>query len=118
MSRCGSVDGAFGPVRNPWKYKFHEVSQLVEPSRSTLTAAAVGEGARITSRRHCSNSAAVCGNKTANEPSDWYIAGGSSGGSAVAVAAGVVFAYVIIVRLKYISLLSSLLISCLQHNLH
>ena len=55
---CGTVDGATGPARNPWKYKF-------------------GDGAGDD-----------------EEPVDWHITGGSSGGSAAAVATGVVYAYV------------------------
>lgn len=61
---------------------------------SSISAASAVGGARTVGRRHCSNSAAVTGDEKVNEPSDWYIAGGSSGGSAVAVAAGVVLAYV------------------------
>lgn len=53
---CGSVDGVFGPVRNPWKYDFQRGSSG-------------GEGYQ-----------------------DWHIAGGSSGGSAVAVACGAALA--------------------------
>lgn len=51
---CGSVDGVFGPVRNPWRYDF------------------TTEGD--------------------DENDDWFISGGSSGGSAVAVATGMAFA--------------------------
>nr|XP_022294168.1 glutamyl-tRNA(Gln) amidotransferase subunit A, mitochondrial-like [Crassostrea virginica] len=51
----GSTDSVFGPVRNPWNYKFSQPG---------------GEG---------------------NGTSDWHIAGGSSGGSAVAVATGTCF---------------------------
>lgn len=53
--RAGSTDSIFGPVRNPWNYKF---------------AQSGGEQDKI---------------------NDWHIAGGSSGGSAVAVATGASF---------------------------
>lgn len=52
---AGSTDSIFGPVRNPWNYKFSQSG---------------GEKA---------------------ETNDWHIAGGSSGGSAVAVATGACF---------------------------
>ncbi|XP_061193448.1 glutamyl-tRNA(Gln) amidotransferase subunit A, mitochondrial-like [Saccostrea echinata] len=54
----GSTDSIFGPVRNPWKYKFSQTDQ----STDNLEGQAVAD--------------------------DWHIAGGSSGGSAVAVATG------------------------------
>lgn len=53
--RAGSTDSIFGPVRNPWNYKF-----------------------------------AQSGGKQ-DKTNDWHIAGGSSGGSAVAVATGASF---------------------------
>lgn len=53
--RAGSTDSIFGPVRNPWNYKF---------------AQSGGEQ---------------------DKTNDWHIAGGSSGGSAVAVATGASF---------------------------
>ena len=53
----GSTDSIFGPVRNPWNYKFSQPG---------------GEG---------------------NGTNDWHIAGGSSGGGAVAVATGTCFGY-------------------------
>uniref|UniRef100_A0A2C9JWC0 Glutamyl-tRNA(Gln) amidotransferase subunit A, mitochondrial n=1 Tax=Biomphalaria glabrata TaxID=6526 RepID=A0A2C9JWC0_BIOGL len=58
----GSLDSCVGPVINPWNL-------TVPTSNSTETAS--------------------CSEISANEVSpDWYIAGGSSGGSAAAVAAG------------------------------
>lgn len=52
---AGSTDSIFGPVRNPWNYKFAQ-----------------------SGREH-------------DKINDWHIAGGSSGGSAVAVATGASF---------------------------
>ncbi|XP_030055035.1 glutamyl-tRNA(Gln) amidotransferase subunit A, mitochondrial [Microcaecilia unicolor] len=59
---CGSTDGIFGPVRNPWSYS----QQYREKSAQ---------------RGHISD-----------EGSDWVITGGSSGGSAAAVSAFTCFA--------------------------
>ena len=55
--RCGTTDGCFGPVRNPWKYPW---------DKNNTDAPA--DGAK-----------------------DFHIAGGSSGGSAVAVATGMAY---------------------------
>ncbi|XP_064596159.1 glutamyl-tRNA(Gln) amidotransferase subunit A, mitochondrial-like [Liolophura sinensis] len=55
----GSTDSVFGPVRNPWGYKF---------SKSQTDG------------------------KKPNDECDWHVTGGSSGGSAVAVATGSCFA--------------------------
>lgn len=49
---------------------------------------------RVLGRRHSSHRATTSLDEIIPESEDWYIAGGSSGGSAVAVAAGVAFAYV------------------------
>ncbi|XP_069743589.1 glutamyl-tRNA(Gln) amidotransferase subunit A, mitochondrial isoform X3 [Narcine bancroftii] len=57
---CGSTDGIFGPVRNPWGYSKQYREQLAEDC--------------------------------AVDDSDWVVAGGSSGGSAVAVASMSCFA--------------------------
>lgn len=53
--RAGSTDSIFGPVRNPWNYKFAQSG------------------------------------REQDKTNDWHIAGGSSGGSAVAVATGASF---------------------------
>jgi len=107
---CGTVDGAYGPVRNPWQYRFRQLPQQAD--ESTLHAASSLKLASNIDRvikhardYHISSSRpsltnpvhTVCSNKetvsdTVIDDSDWYITGGSSGGSAVAVATGVAFA--------------------------
>ncbi len=68
--RCGSIDSIYGAVRNPWKYDFTGTN-----NSSSLTSSSVRQ-------QHATNEAY----------NEWYIAGGSSGGSAVAVATGMAFA--------------------------
>lgn len=65
----GSVDGIHGPVRNPWKYKFtsSHTSEQTKPIE------------QVSMRNYHTST------------DDWHIAGGSSGGSAAAVASGVCF---------------------------
>jgi len=107
---CGTVDGAYGPVRNPWQYRFRQLPQQADDFM--LHAASGLKSASNTERvikhardYHISSSGssstnpvhAVCSSKesisdTVIDDSDWYITGGSSGGSAVAVATGVAFA--------------------------
>ncbi|XP_052090708.1 glutamyl-tRNA(Gln) amidotransferase subunit A, mitochondrial-like isoform X2 [Mytilus californianus] len=66
----GSVDGIHGSVRNPWKYKYTS-SQLENQQTKPIE--------QVSMRNyHISTE-------------DWHIAGGSSGGSAAAVASGVCF---------------------------
>jgi len=91
--RCGSVDGAYGPVKNPWKYQFCKADGLQSATSCGLQHAVSGVSNEvgISSRRYGCTSAST---RNVTDSSDWYIAGGSSGGSAVAVASGVALAYV------------------------
>jgi len=102
VSRCGTVDGAYGPVKNPWQYRFHhQADQRVLHSTSSLPSSShvqrVTQQARdyhfsshrSSSTDHVHEQADV---DTDAEVLDWFITGGSSGGSAVAVATGVAFA--------------------------
>ncbi|CAG2211683.1 QRSL1 [Mytilus edulis] len=66
----GSVDGIHGPVRNPWKYKFTS-SNLENQQTKPIE--------QVSMRNYHTST------------DDWHIAGGSSGGSAAAVASGVCF---------------------------
>ena len=77
--RCGSTDSIYGPVRNPWKYKF--TKKATEPDDETT------KSKRKKPRKEKATPAPVV-----KDDGDWYIAGGSSGGSAVSVATGVAFA--------------------------
>ncbi|XP_045198095.2 LOW QUALITY PROTEIN: glutamyl-tRNA(Gln) amidotransferase subunit A, mitochondrial-like [Mercenaria mercenaria] len=89
---CGAIDSIYGPVRNPWKYSF---SSQVQESENTVSSGSQTEKVRQGTRTiHTS-----CVNSRVPEPraenckedSDWFISGGSSGGSAVAVATGSCF---------------------------
>ncbi|XP_050390705.1 glutamyl-tRNA(Gln) amidotransferase subunit A, mitochondrial [Patella vulgata] len=64
---AGSVDSAAGPVRNPWRYKFKKSNKKSNQSER--------------SESHV----------TDNNYNDWFITGGSSGGSAAAIATGACF---------------------------
>ncbi|XP_077977286.1 glutamyl-tRNA(Gln) amidotransferase subunit A, mitochondrial-like [Glandiceps talaboti] len=74
----GSVDSIHGPVRNPWKY----------PYRQTQISKTSGLSAHQPITSDLTHSPSNVTN-TANV--DWHVAGGSSGGSAVAVATGAAF---------------------------
>ncbi|XP_015780998.1 glutamyl-tRNA(Gln) amidotransferase subunit A, mitochondrial [Tetranychus urticae] len=65
---CGGVDSIFGPCVNPW--------------HSSLPFESIDRN----------SDKVVHSNEKTNVPGEWYISGGSSGGSAVAVASGIVFA--------------------------
>ncbi|ESO00589.1 hypothetical protein HELRODRAFT_113130 [Helobdella robusta] len=101
---CGSVDGAFGPVRNPWKYPTPIKSNFKHPKINILTLSSK-EQIDITNKEL--NTSSQCFSdklgenddknddknvKNVDNDDEWYIAGGSSGGSAVAVAVGAAFA--------------------------
>lgn len=60
--RCGTVDGYCGPCKNPWNYPYDKANK----DSPAVPPASVSEN-------------------------DYFIAGGSSGGSAVAVATGMAF---------------------------
>jgi len=105
---CGTVDGAYGPVKNPWQYKFRRhVDELTLHSASSLPSSSsqiqrIGQHARdyhisttssvSTDRIHSVHGGARGVPDADTEDSDFFITGGSSGGSAVAVAIGVAFA--------------------------
>jgi len=94
-------------VRNPWRYHFRHRAdepalQSVSGLQSALHVQRVSQRARdyhVSSCRFSSTDhvhSVYDGEQAAadvdNEVSDWFITGGSSGGSAVAVATGVAFA--------------------------
>jgi aspartyl-tRNA(Asn)/glutamyl-tRNA(Gln) amidotransferase subunit A len=91
---CGSVDGAFGPVRNPWKYRFRDRSGI-HCARQKSVAGVVGDftsTANVGTASSSDGKGILSSDSEQDLDSDWHIAGGSSGGSTVAVASGVVFA--------------------------
>ena len=107
---CGTVDGAYGPVKNPWQYQFRgHPSQADEHAQSfpsgLQSASHIQRASQHVRDYHVSSSSSGSTNPvhvgcssqestsdTDVDVSDWYITGGSSGGSAVAVATGVAFA--------------------------
>ena len=101
---CGTVDGAYGPVKNPWQYKFHQQADeralhSASGVQSTSHIQRVSQHARdyhisshTSDHAHPVYSSDQTAVDTDTEVSDWFITGGSSGGSAVAVATGVAFA--------------------------
>ncbi|KAK3583874.1 hypothetical protein CHS0354_033647 [Potamilus streckersoni] len=99
---CGSIDSIYGPVRNPWNYHF--VCQSLEEAGlqlgskeshsmtySQLKARGIHMSAQSRSKVLRQTREAEKMTEDVHCGSDWYIAGGSSGGSAVAVASGVCF---------------------------
>jgi len=83
LYRSGTVDSIHGPTRNIWRSSVpYEVVFDKESKQQKVAHAG-----------NCSYSqdAKVFPSK-ADSNKDWYIAGGSSGGSAVAVATGACFA--------------------------
>lgn len=87
--RCGSVDGAFGPVRNPWKYPFKKAQEMPRDHAVVQTATSLTRQSERGRQFHSSSTSESVGTEV---NLDWHIAGGSSGGSAVSVATGAVFA--------------------------
>ncbi|KAL4232775.1 Glu-AdT subunit A [Mactra antiquata] len=86
---CGSIDSIYGPVRNPWKYKYK--MRKVEKSKTAgpATQSTLHDKQRLGTRG--THSSAAQHDEVYNDDSDWFISGGSSGGSAVAVATGSCF---------------------------
>jgi len=99
---CGTVDGAYGPVRNPWQYHFRQTDNHTASSLQSVHRASQHARDYHVSSSRCAGSTnphhtvrSSDGHMAGDtEVSDWYITGGSSGGSAVAVATGVAFAWV------------------------
>ena len=75
--RSGAVDSIIGAVRNPWGYPYDRLGEASSDSGQQVAFwnEVDGEATRAT--------------KCPDTPLDWHIAGGSSGGCAAAVAAGI-----------------------------
>ena len=91
----GSVDSCYGPVRNPWRYDFSRQRQVHD-----RTVPVKDRKSYMDRQRHFHHSAVdliqhqqhVETLQPQDDYDDWYVCGGSSGGSAVAVATGICFA--------------------------
>ncbi|XP_013403306.1 glutamyl-tRNA(Gln) amidotransferase subunit A, mitochondrial [Lingula anatina] len=106
----GSLDSVYGPVRNPWKYTFqnYEANKQDDLNKQSLRFSNKGNSANHKNNiqsESIKNSDSTNGQNgssgipedmdvsdTRSEECDWYVSGGSSGGSAVAVATGTAFA--------------------------
>ena len=78
--RSGAVDSIVGAVRNPWGYPYNRLGETSSDSgRQVAFWNDVNGEATPTSRA----------TESPDTPLDWHIAGGSSGGCAAAVAAGI-----------------------------
>jgi Asp-tRNA(Asn)/Glu-tRNA(Gln) amidotransferase A subunit family amidase len=87
--RSGTVDSIHGPSKNIWqsgeKYTLIRNTEKSEESTENIQGCnSVHDGKMGCQKLHQLLSL--------NSESDWFIAGGSSGGSAIAVASGTVFA--------------------------
>jgi Asp-tRNA(Asn)/Glu-tRNA(Gln) amidotransferase A subunit family amidase len=83
------VDSIYGPSKNIWqsgeKYALTRNAERSEESTECIR----GYNAIRDSKMGCRNLHQL---SSLNGEGDWFIAGGSSGGSAIAVASGTVFA--------------------------
>lgn len=84
----GSIDSIYGPVRNPWKYKFKDSQDEVAEISSRSSRQQQGTRQLHTSTNTHSKQESRISHELNN---DWFITGGSSGGSAVSVATGSCF---------------------------
>lgn len=75
--RSASVSSYLGPVKNPWKSNLKNKLKHQKPNPD----------------RHINDANFSNVNKDLLENDDFYVAGGSSGGGAVAVATGCCFGY-------------------------
>ena len=97
FSRCrsGSIYGAAGPVKNPWTMLFQNYPRLTA-FRSPQYSSSRNHSDAVSVDSSCCQSVLsdIASPKSAGtqDYSDWLIAGGSSGGSAAAVAGGCVLA--------------------------
>ena len=92
--RCGSTDGAYGPVFNPWKFKFkYKDGEKINRYDIISNNNTERHASQATEERNSqiSDPADII---TSDRFNELFISGGSSGGSAVAVATGCCFGYV------------------------
>lgn len=98
--RSGSIDSVVGPVKNPWTLLFRNfskkpVSHDVCCRQKTVKKDSIAHGIR---KHNIHTDVPELGKSEASssptfvDNSDWLVTGGSSGGSAAAVASGTVLA--------------------------
>ncbi|XP_060068359.1 glutamyl-tRNA(Gln) amidotransferase subunit A, mitochondrial-like [Ylistrum balloti] len=87
----GSLDSIFGPVRNPWKYNFTNTQASEGISGPAARQQSCGKTVSTREFHRSVHPGTEDGNPGIQEEGEWHVAGGSSGGSAVAVASGMCF---------------------------
>ncbi|KAJ8314550.1 hypothetical protein KUTeg_006700 [Tegillarca granosa] len=87
---CGSIDSIHGPVRNPWNYIFRHVEHSNDYSSGYVSSGINNQENQLRVRNFHSSSSPI-EEQNCENVDDWHVAGGSSGGSAVAVASGTCF---------------------------
>ncbi|XP_041354976.1 glutamyl-tRNA(Gln) amidotransferase subunit A, mitochondrial-like [Gigantopelta aegis] len=75
-----STESTAGPVKNPWKFKFKKCKSLDHGQTSNTRSSSLANKSSLPDQ-----SASL----VEEEDGDWFLAGGSSGGSVVSVASGV-----------------------------
>ena len=78
--RSGAVDSIIGAVRNPWGYPYDRLGE---------TSCDSGQQVAFWNEVDGETTNVAKAAKSHDTPLDWHIAGGSSGGCAAAVAAGI-----------------------------
>ncbi|XP_014670631.1 PREDICTED: glutamyl-tRNA(Gln) amidotransferase subunit A, mitochondrial-like [Priapulus caudatus] len=91
----GSLDSIYGPVRNPWSRVYARKRQMLTAVTSSagvaIQQAQSGHGVSLSASQRIPDNYDDSYKSFSMEEDDWLIAGGSSGGSAVAVASGSCF---------------------------
>jgi Asp-tRNA(Asn)/Glu-tRNA(Gln) amidotransferase A subunit family amidase len=95
--RSGTVDSIHGPSKNIWqsgkKYTLIKNAEKCAASIEHVQGCSSIHGVKVGYRElHQLSAPSSEGSSNPVEEGDWFITGGSSGGSAVAVASGTVFA--------------------------
>ncbi|XP_014784700.1 glutamyl-tRNA(Gln) amidotransferase subunit A, mitochondrial isoform X2 [Octopus bimaculoides] len=105
---AGSIDSHFGPVKNPWKYPFDRSSTKHltgpkgnlesnndKPIQPTISGNEEKDSSAPPQRSWDQQTDNLLSHERRHkqwlDDEDWFITGGSSGGSAVAVASGIAF---------------------------
>lgn len=88
-----NVYSIYGPVQNPWKCKLKKLKNDLEQGARLMNGTGCHSNKNLGDSRslHTETMASPQTVPTIVQEDDWYVAGGSSGGSAVAVATGACF---------------------------